>query len=78
VRLRHLPDPQEHPGLFVVGDYLFDSTINGVLHSANTVAGLIEAYLRRSLSIPGQKTRGSDRFAGATGPADAARPPVRR
>jgi monoamine oxidase len=78
VRLRHLPDPQEHPGLFVVGDYLFDSTINGVLHSANTVAGLIGGYLRRSLTLPGKKARVAGRFAGATGPADAARPPVRR
>ncbi len=32
---RHCPDPVEHPCLFVVGDYLFDSTINGVLDSAD-------------------------------------------
>ena len=38
---RHLPDPVEHPGLFVVGDYLFDSTINGVLDSAEFVSDLI-------------------------------------
>lgn len=35
---RHQPDPVEHPELFVVGDYLFDSTINGVLDSADHVA----------------------------------------
>ncbi len=34
---RHMPEPVEHPSLFVVGDYLFDSTINGVLDSADTV-----------------------------------------
>jgi monoamine oxidase len=34
---RHLPDPLDHPGLFVMGDYLFDATINGVLDSADTV-----------------------------------------
>jgi monoamine oxidase len=34
---RHLPEPEGHPGLFVVGDYLFDSTLNGVLDSADTV-----------------------------------------
>ncbi len=34
---RHLPEPLEHPGLFVMGDYLFDATINGVLDSASTV-----------------------------------------
>jgi monoamine oxidase len=35
---RHLPDPQENPWLFVVGDYLFDSTLNGLLDSAEAVA----------------------------------------
>lgn len=38
---RHHPEPVEHPGLFVVGDYLFDSTLNGVLDSAEYVAGWI-------------------------------------
>src|SRR5262249_36321877 len=35
---RHLPEPTQHSGLFVVGDYLFDSTLNGVLDSADVVA----------------------------------------
>jgi len=35
---RHQPAPLHHPRLFVVGDYLFDSTINGVLDSADVVA----------------------------------------
>jgi hypothetical protein len=35
---RHRPEPVQHPGLFVMGDYLFDSTINGVLDSADIVA----------------------------------------
>lgn len=34
---RHQPEPNQHPGLFVMGDYLFDSTINGVFDSADTV-----------------------------------------
>jgi len=34
---RHIPEPA-HPNLFAVGDYLFDSTINGVLDSADFVA----------------------------------------
>jgi hypothetical protein len=38
---RHVPDPVENPRLFVVGDYLFDSTINGVLDSAECVADWI-------------------------------------
>lgn len=35
---RHQPEPREHPNLFLVGDYLFDSTLNGVLDSAEYVA----------------------------------------
>ena len=35
---RHLPDPRDNPWLFMVGDYLFDSTLNGLLDSADTVA----------------------------------------
>lgn len=36
--LRHQPEPVEHPDLFIVGDYLYDSTINGVLDAAEYVA----------------------------------------
>jgi monoamine oxidase len=39
---RHAPDPENHPNFFLVGDYLFDSTLNGVLDSADTVAEWIE------------------------------------
>lgn len=35
---RHLPDSAKNPWLFVVGDYLFDSTLNGLLDSAGVVA----------------------------------------
>jgi hypothetical protein len=35
---RHQPEPEQHPELFVVGDYLFDSTLNGVLDSADVAA----------------------------------------
>jgi hypothetical protein len=34
---RHIPE-RTRPNLFVVGDYLFDSTLNGVLDSADFVA----------------------------------------
>jgi monoamine oxidase len=37
---RHIPEPG-HPDLLVVGDYLFDSTLNGVLDSADYVAELL-------------------------------------
>jgi hypothetical protein len=38
---RHRPEPTQHARLFVVGDYLFDSTLNGVLDSADLVVELI-------------------------------------
>jgi monoamine oxidase len=42
---RHQPEPVEHRHLFLVGDYLFDSTLNGVLDSATHVAGWLSALL---------------------------------
>ena len=44
---RHVPDPEENPRLLVVGDYLFDSTLNGVLDSATVAAELIQGELTR-------------------------------
>ncbi len=51
---RHQPDPQGNPGLFVVGDYLFDSTLNGVLDSAECVAEWIneETIEEPSVTLP--------------------------
>ena len=46
-RVKHLPEPREHPGLYVVGDYLFDSTINGVYDSADFVTDMILTQLRK-------------------------------
>ncbi len=43
--LRHRPEPAGHPGVFVVGDYLFDATLNGVLDSAATVVDCIEEVI---------------------------------
>src|SRR3984957_14470568 len=37
----HRPDPKQHPGLVVVGDYLFDSTLNGLLGSSADVPDII-------------------------------------
>jgi monoamine oxidase/SAM-dependent methyltransferase len=34
-RRNHVPEPKRHPGLFLVGDYLFDSTLNGLLDSSD-------------------------------------------
>lgn len=44
---RHQPEPVEHKNLFVVGDYLFDSTLNGVLDSADYVADWIAAEVAK-------------------------------
>jgi protoporphyrinogen oxidase len=42
---RHVPEPVEHANLLVVGDYLFDSTLNGVLDSADFVAEWLAAEM---------------------------------
>jgi monoamine oxidase/phosphohistidine phosphatase SixA/SAM-dependent methyltransferase len=51
-KIRHLPDPEEHPGVILVGDYLFDSTINGVLDSADIATGLMLKYLEKRKQLP--------------------------
>ncbi len=38
----------EHPNLFLVGDYLYDSTLNGVLDSAEYVSDWIAALTASS------------------------------
>ena len=43
-RSAHVPEPKEHPGLFVVGDYLFDSTINGVMDSADFATDFFQSW----------------------------------
>ncbi len=40
-KARHIPEPKAHPGLYVIGDYLFDSTLNGVLDSADFVTDMM-------------------------------------
>jgi monoamine oxidase/SAM-dependent methyltransferase len=47
IRQRHLPDPDKNSGLYVLGDYLFDSTINGVYDSADFVTDMILTRLRK-------------------------------
>ena len=42
---RHQPDPAGHPRLLLVGDYLFDSTLNGVLDSADYAAGWLATMM---------------------------------
>lgn len=44
-RANHLPEPDENPGLFVVGDYIYDSTLNGLLDSADIASDLVVSRL---------------------------------
>ncbi len=44
-RAAHLAEPQHHPGLFMVGDYLFDSTLNGTLDSADFATDLLSEWI---------------------------------
>ncbi len=48
---RHVPEPFDHPQLFMVGDYLYDSTLNGVIDSAEYVAAWIAGIIS-SRDIP--------------------------
>jgi hypothetical protein len=67
IRAAHQPEPIEHGRLAVVGDYLFDSTLNGVLRSADIATGLV-------LSEPAQRrerVRSRERVTAAL-PAGAA------
>jgi len=48
---RHQPEPVHHPNLFMVGDYLYDTTLNGVLDSAYCVATWIAANLNNQTVI---------------------------
>ena len=49
----HQPEPREHPGLVMVGDYLFDSTLNGVLRSATLATTRLAAQLEDGLQATG-------------------------
>jgi monoamine oxidase len=40
-RVSHQPEPIEHERLAMVGDYLFDSTLNGVLRSAEIATDIV-------------------------------------
>jgi hypothetical protein len=48
---RHIPDAAQ-PNVFMVGDYLFDSTINGVLDSADYVAECLAEAIEARTGSP--------------------------
>jgi len=47
VMTNHRPDPKQHPGLVVVGDYLFDSTLNGLLDSSDAATDIVVTEMMR-------------------------------
>ena len=64
VMTNHRPEPKEHPGIVVVGDYLFDSTLNGLLDSSDAATDIIVTEmmrLRRARGAGGQAALRQDR-----------------
>jgi monoamine oxidase/SAM-dependent methyltransferase len=58
VMTNHRPEPKQHPGLVLVGDYLFDSTLNGLLDSSDAATDIIltqTVRLRRERARHGQQ-----------------------
>src|SRR5436305_13687153 len=43
----HRPEPKQHPGIVMVGDYLFDSTLNGLLDSSDAATDIIVTEMMR-------------------------------
>lgn len=52
MRTNHVPEPDDHPGLFIVGDYLFDGTINAVLDSADAATDMALGYIAQFQAPP--------------------------
>jgi len=65
VMTNHRPDPRQHPGLVLVGDYLFDSTLNGLLDSSDAATDIIlteTMRLRRARGNPSSDKIDRDYF----------------
>lgn len=50
MRSAHQPEPMQNANVFLVGDYLFDGTLNGVLRSATVASGLLQHHRHRMAS----------------------------
>jgi len=57
VMTNHRPEPKEHPGIVVVGDYLFDSTLNGLLDSSDAATDIILTEMMRLRRTKAQDSR---------------------
>jgi len=63
VATNHRPEPKQHPGLVLVGDYLFDSTLNGLLDSSDAATDIVVTEtmrLRHARDKGGEKASGID------------------
>jgi SAM-dependent methyltransferase len=71
----HRPDPTRLPGVLVVGDYMFDATLNGVLDSAEAATDLIlsDILLRRRSFAGNQESTVVTGLLSSGRPADAVR-----
>ena len=56
VMTNHRPDPVGNPGVVVVGDYLFDSTLNGLLDSSDAATDIIVTQMMRLRRAQGRAT----------------------
>jgi monoamine oxidase/SAM-dependent methyltransferase len=65
---RHMPDAIGNPDLLVVGDYLFDATLNGALQSADYVSGRIATRLiqERHVRMTNESEAGSGTYVPAS------------
>ena len=57
VMTNHRPEPEQHPGLMLVGDYFFDSTLNGLLDSSDAATDIVVTEmvrLRRTRALNGR------------------------
>src|SRR6201747_1112149 len=62
VMTNHRPEPKQHPGLVVVGDYLFDSTLNGLLDSSDAATDIILTEMMRLRREQEEGTPASDKI----------------
>ena len=71
--INHRPDPVGAPGLVMVGDYMFDATINGVMDSAEVATDIVLADVvrRRRVGRPAEAANGQS-------PANAMNQSLRR
>jgi hypothetical protein len=52
LRQRHQPEPDKHPGMLTVGDYLFASTVKCSLRFGRFATGILITEVRRAGTRP--------------------------